>query len=71
MLSAGASGTSTEIEEIISGGFWQIGPDIITPDEVMCQAKKFVAERLCLKSGDDFRVRRRRALLQSLGRAEC
>ena len=43
--------------------------NVIAPDEVICQAKKLAAERLCLESGDDFRVRLRRALLQSPGRA--
>jgi len=63
MLSAGTSGTSTEIEEIISGCFWQIGPHIITPDEIICQAKKLAAERLRFESSDDCRLRNRRALL--------
>ena len=43
--------------------------NIIAPDEVIRQAKKLAAKRLCLESGDDFRIRCRRALLQSLGRA--
>lgn len=63
VYSAGASSASAEIEEIIPGRLWQIGSNVIALDEVMCQAKKFAAERLCLESGDDFRVRRRRALL--------
>ena len=69
MLPAGASGASTEIKEIISGRFRQIGLHVIAPDEVIRQAKKLAAECLCLESSDDLRVGRRRALLQSLGSA--
>ena len=69
VYSAGASSASTKIEEIIPGRLGQICLNVIAPDEVICQAKKLAAERLRLESGDDFRGRCRRALLQSLGRA--
>ena len=69
MYSAGASSASTKIEEIIPGRLGQICLNVIAPDEVICQAKKLAAERLCLEGGDDFRGRCRWALLQSLGPA--